>query len=117
MAGGLYHLAAIDGVTESERELLGLFLKDGGVDMDLDALARIPFSLEGLMASLDTAFLRKTFLKVALLTARADGTVSDAEAAELRRVAQALGIDESIDAMLAGMSSSDSETVFGRRRS
>ncbi|MEJ2717208.1 MAG: TerB family tellurite resistance protein [Deltaproteobacteria bacterium] len=101
MAHGVYYLAGIDGITEKERELIASFLKEGGVDLDPDSLAKIPFSLEELLYSLDTVFLRKTFLKVCVLMAQADGTVSDAEMAELRRVAQALGVDEPLDALIA----------------
>jgi uncharacterized membrane protein YebE (DUF533 family) len=101
MAHGLYYFAGIDGITEKEQELISSFLKEGGVDLDLDSLAKIPVSLEELLYSLDTVFLRKTFLKVCVLMAQADGTVSDAEMAELRRVAQALGVDQPLDSLIA----------------
>lgn len=101
MAHGLYYFAGIEGITEKEQELIVSFLKEGGVDLDLESLAKIPFSLEEILYSLDTVFLRKTFLKVCVLMAQADGTVSDAEMGELRRVAQALGIDEPLDSLMA----------------
>ena len=101
MAHGLYYFAEIEGITEKERELILSFLKEGGVDLDLESLGKIPFSVEEILHSLDTVFLRKTFLKVCVLMAQADGTVSDSEKAELRRVAQALGIDEPLDSLMA----------------
>lgn len=101
MAHGLHYFSGIDGITEKEQELISSFLKEGGVDLDLDSLGKIPFSLEELLYSLDTVFLRKTFLKVCVLMAQADGTVSDAEMAELRRVAQALGVDEPLESLVA----------------
>jgi uncharacterized tellurite resistance protein B-like protein len=106
MAHGLYYFAGIDGITEKEQELILSFLKEGDVDLDLESLAKIPFSLEEILYSLDTVFLRKTFLKVCVLMARADGTVSDAEMAELRRVAQALGIDEPLESLMAELEDS-----------
>ena len=42
MAQGLYWLALIEGVTERERTLLQDFLREGGVDLDLEALAGVP---------------------------------------------------------------------------
>jgi hypothetical protein len=101
MAQGLYWLALIEGVTEREKALLQDFLREGGLDLYLETLAGIPFSLEGLLVSLDTLFLRKTFLRTCILMAKADGTVSSQEMAELRRLAQAMGIDEPLDSIMA----------------
>ncbi len=101
MAQGLYWLALIEGVTERERTLLQDFLREGGVDLDVEALAGVPFSLEGLLASLDTLFLRKTFLRTCILMAKADGTISSQELGELRRLAQAMGVDEPLDSLIA----------------
>jgi len=103
MAHGLQYLANIDGATEKEEELIRSFLEEGRVEIDLDTLAKIPFSLEELLFSLDTLFLRKTFLKVCVLLAKADGAVSDPEAAELRRLSQAMGLDEPLDSLLADL--------------
>ena len=103
MAHGLYHFAAIDGVTEREEALIKDFLKDGDVELDVASLGKIPFSLDELLYSLDTVFLRKTFLKVCVLMARADGTVTDLELAELRRISQAMGIDQSMDDLVADL--------------
>jgi len=101
MAQGLYWLALIEGVTDREKALLQDFLREGGVDIDLETLAGIPLSLEGLLVSLDTLFLRKTFVRTCILMAKADGAVSSQEMGELRRLAQAMGIDEPLDALMA----------------
>ncbi len=101
MAQGLYWLAQIDGVSESERTLLQDFLKEGRLDLDLETLAAVPFSLEGLLVSLDTLFLRKTFLRTCILMAKADGSISPKEMAELRRLSQAMGIHEPLDSLMA----------------
>jgi tellurite resistance protein len=66
-------------------------------------LADIPFSIEELSHSLDSAFLRKSFLRIAILVARADGKISDEEMAVLRRMAQALGINESLESLAADL--------------
>jgi hypothetical protein len=101
MAQGLYWLAQIEGVSEHERTLLQDFLREGGLDLDLETLAAVPFSLEGLMVSLDTLFLRKAFLRTCILMAKADGSVSQQEMAELRRLSQTMGINESLDSLMA----------------
>lgn len=99
MAHGLYYLAAIDGVSSSEQDHIEQFLKDGKVDLDMEGLAKFPFSLEELTYSLDTVYLRKAFLKAAILLAKADGTISDPEQAALRRISQALGVDQPLEAL------------------
>ncbi len=103
IAHGLYHLAGIDGVDDREKALIQSFLKDGNVDLDLESLGKIPFSVEGLSHSLDTVFLRKTFLRIGLLLAKADGEISQQEMAELRRLAVAMGIDEPLESMIADL--------------
>lgn len=99
MAHGLYYLAGIDGITQREKDLIKSFLADGNVDLELDKLAELPFSLEELLFSLDTMFLRKTFIKVSVLLAKVDGHISAEELAELRRLAQALEIDEPLESL------------------
>jgi len=103
MAHGLYHLAAIDGVTEQEKELIQSFLREGGVDLEVDKLADIPFSREELTHSLDAMFLRRAFLRVCVLVAQADGEVSPDELAELRGLSQALDISEPIEDLAADL--------------
>ena len=103
MAHGLYALADIDGVSDSERELLQTFLTEGGVDVELDSLAKIPFSLDELAYSLDTVFLRRAFVRVSILMARADGVVTESEMAQLRRIAQAMAVDEPLESLMADL--------------
>lgn len=101
MARGLYHLANIDGITDKEKDQIKAFLAEGKLDLDLDTLAKIPFSIEELLFSLETVFLRKTFLKVCILLARADGAISAEETDLLRRMAQAMSINEPLDSVMA----------------
>ena len=103
MAHGLYYLAEIDGVTDREKDLIQSFLREGNVELDPDKLADIPFSPEELTHSLDTMFLRKAFLRVCVLVAQADGEISSSELAELRRLAQGLGITEPIEDLTADL--------------
>jgi len=100
MARGLYYLAERDGITENEEQLLCDFLKEGGIDLDPESLSRAPFSIEELQHGLDTIFLRKAFLKVCILMARADGAISEEEIATLRRLSQALGIVEPLESLV-----------------
>jgi len=99
MAHGLYYLAEIDGITEHEKDLIKSFLEDGKVDLNLENLAKLPLSIEELSFSLDTMFLRKTFMKISFLLAKADGEISAEELAELRRLAQALEIPEPLESL------------------
>jgi tellurite resistance protein len=99
MAHGLYYLAEIDGITEQEKDLIKSFLEDGKVDLELENLAKLPFSIEELSYSLDTMFLRKTFMKICFLLARADGEISAEELEEIRRLAQALEITEPLESL------------------
>ncbi len=99
MAHGLYYLAEIDGISQREKELIKSFLADGKVDLELENLAKLPLSLEELLYSLDTMFLRKTFMKISVMLAKADGEISAAELVELRRLAQALEINEPLETL------------------
>jgi tellurite resistance protein len=103
MAHGLYHLAEIDGITEKEKDLIQAFLKEGNVDLEVEKLAKIPFSVEELKCGLDTMFLRKAFLRVSVLLAQADGEVSREELGELRRLAQALDVPEPLESLTADL--------------
>lgn len=103
IAHGLYYLAEIDGVTESEKDLIESFLEEGKVELEVESLAKMPFSLEEVLYSLDTMFLRKTFLRICILLAQADGEVSPDEKAELRRLAQALHITEPLESLAEGL--------------
>ena len=100
MARGLYYLAERDGIKESEKRLLTDFLQEGGIDLDLESLSRAPFSIEELQHSLDTVFLRKAFLRISILMARSDGTISEEEMGTLRRLAQALAIVEPLESLM-----------------
>lgn len=100
MAHGFHYLAAIDGVDDREKELIHSFLQDGGVEIDIESLGNIPFSVEELTHSLDTVFLRKTFLRIGILLAKADGSISPKEMAELRRLAVAMGIDVPLESLI-----------------
>jgi hypothetical protein len=100
MAQGLYHFAQVDGIDDREREAIASFLRDGGVDMEVEALSKIPFTIGSLLESLDTVFLRKVFLRASVIVLRADETISSNELGELRRIAVAIGIDEPIESLI-----------------
>jgi hypothetical protein len=103
MAHGLYHLAMVDGVTATEKKLISDFLEEGDVRLEVDSLANIPFSLDELLYSLDTVYLRKVFLRVCVLMAKADGHVSEEELSALRRISQAMGIEEPFDSLISDL--------------
>jgi hypothetical protein len=101
MARGFYHLASVDSISEQEKELISDFLKHGKLELDLEAVSKIPFSVEGLAYALDTMFLRKLFLKACIILVRSDEKISPEEKAELERLAKGLGFDDTIDSLLS----------------
>ncbi len=99
-ARGLYHLAALDGVTEEERALLSEFLQEAGLACTLDDLGDRPFSPIEAAQVLETSFLRHLFLKTAIALVHADGTYSDAERRALGEIADAFGVSAADFAMI-----------------
>ncbi len=98
IARGLFHIAHSDGLHEREAALVASFWAESGGAMNAlsDLARRGPLPLEELVAVLDTAELRKLFVKTALLLAFADGQVSGAESELVRKYAADLGLSDSL---------------------
>jgi len=98
IARGLFHIAQSDGLHEREAALVASFWAEAGGSMNsLSELARRgPLPTEELLAVLDSAELRKLFVKTALLLAFADGQVSGKESELVRKYAAELGLADSL---------------------
>lgn len=98
IAQGLFQIAQSDGLHEREAALVASFWAEtGGTMSALSELSRKgPLSTEQIQAVLDTADLRKLFVKSALLLAFADGEVSGKESELVRGYAAALGLSDAL---------------------
>lgn len=100
-AAGLYYVANVDGVSESELSVIREFLSDTGHADLIDRLPSIDFEIERAVEVLDTSFLRTLFLKACVLLVGADGSVSPEEREAIEFVAAAFGVDKEVDAILS----------------
>ena len=102
-ARGLYHVAGVDGIDESETALISDFLKEAEHPELEEGLASSSFHVAEL-AALETNFLKRVFLRACLVLVRADGVISDEEKDIVRQISAYLDLDEdfeSIDAEAA----------------
>jgi tellurite resistance protein len=92
-ARGLYFLATQDGIEAREEALIKEFLRESKAPVDWDALAKSAFSPLEAAQVLETTYLRRIFLKLAVALVKADGSYSDRERRALGEIADAFGID------------------------
>ena len=90
-ARGLYHLASVDGIDASEIEVIKDFLAEVGAPEVMEGLSDRAFDLNEAYDLLETVFLRRVFIKAAIVLVRADGKLSDQERAAITEVADAFG--------------------------
>lgn len=90
-ARGLYHLANVDGIDDTETKLLRDFLAEAGSDTKIEDLAKSSFSATEAAMVLETSFLRRVFVKAAVAMVKADGVFSDAERHAIGEIADAFG--------------------------
>jgi len=100
IAAGLYALAASDGIDDREVAIINEFVVDAGYPEVGDSLSALNFDPAAAFHVLETSWLRRLFLKAALILVRADGTVSDAERETFDWMAVAFGIVGGLDALL-----------------
>ncbi len=99
-ARGLYFLANIDGIDDQEIAIIRDFLEEVGRPELMDELATNEFDSLNAADVLSTSFLRRIFLKTALVLVRADGVLSDAEMDAIRGIAARFGLDDGLDELL-----------------
>ncbi len=88
-ARGLYHLANVDGIDEREVKLLSEFLEESGTGLQFGDLEKTSFSATEAAMVLETSHIRRVFVKAAVAMVKADGIYSDAERAEIGKLADA----------------------------
>jgi tellurite resistance protein len=91
-ARGLHHLASVDGMDDRERRLIEEFLRETDSGIDFESLRETSFSPTEAAMMLETSYLRRLFIKVAVALVKADGTFSDAERHAIGEIADAFGL-------------------------
>ena len=100
MVAGLYHLANCDGITDGERRIISEFASDAGAPELVDQLESLTFDPVEAYRVLETSWLRRLFIKAALLVVREDGKVSGEEEEALIWIADAFGIEGGFAALM-----------------
>jgi hypothetical protein len=98
-ASGLYHVAMVGGVHETEVSLIREFLNDAGAPELEASITRTPFDIERAVVALDTSFLRRLFLKACILMVFADHEVTEDEREVLTFFARAFGLTEDLQSL------------------
>jgi len=91
-ARGLYHLATRDGIDPREEKLIKEFLEEAGTGLAWADLENSSFSALEAAQVLETTYLRRIFVKIAVALVKADGHFSDKERRALGEIADAFGI-------------------------
>lgn len=99
IADGLYLIATLGGVHEQELEIVKTFLRDAGHVGYVDQLGARSFEVEEAVTVLNTQFLRRLFIKAAILLVRADHVVTTEERDLLEFLARAFGLLEELGAL------------------
>ena len=92
-AAGLYAVAQSDGLQDSELTLFNAFLEDAGAPHLVERLPELTFDPVRAYDTLAASWLRKLFLKAALMVIRADHEVTEAEQEMLVWIAGTFGVD------------------------
>jgi tellurite resistance protein len=94
-AQGLLWVARVDGVDESETELIQEFLSDAGYGQLNESLQSDSFEPHHLLC-LGDSHLRQVFLKTAVGVVLADGKISEAEINALHSLSTAIGMEREL---------------------
>lgn len=93
-ARGLYYLAGVDGIDDTEIKVIEEFLEEMDAMELMEALGqdKSTFSLPAAVQAFETTHMRAMFLKTAILLIRADGVISTEESNALNEIADAFGL-------------------------
>jgi tellurite resistance protein len=92
-ARGLWYLATIDGEAEPrEQTLIREFLDEANSDLKWEEVTRGDFSPLEAATVLETTFLRRIFMKVAVALVHADGVYTDNERTAIGEFADVFGM-------------------------
>ncbi|MCB9523392.1 MAG: SPFH domain-containing protein [Myxococcales bacterium] len=94
-ARGLYHVAACDGLDSREKAAFKAFLAQVGLPDD-PAMYAADFDPAEAARTLDSTWLRRTFIRACRLMVQVDGRISTAERDTLRALAAALKVGERV---------------------
>ncbi len=102
VAAGLWALAKADGVDTGghERALVEGFLRDSNAEDLIAKLDTLQFDPATAYTTLESTWLRKTFLQAAVMLVQADGKISDNERETLRWITDAFGVPGGLDVLL-----------------
>ncbi len=100
-AAGLYQLAVVDGVDESEVQVIKDFLQEVGQEDKIGAVDRLEFDPAMLPWVFETSFLRRVFLKTCWALVKADNKVSDKERDLIQQYAAELGLEAELKSLEA----------------
>jgi len=92
-ARGLYHVAQVDGIDDSELKLIHEFLEEADQTEKAKELEGSAFRVTEL-AILETNFLKRVFLKACLVLIRSDGKITDEEKSIVAQVADYLDLED-----------------------
>lgn len=96
-AAGLRYVAAVDGISDHELDVIREFVTDAGYPELMDGLDDLQFDIDQAVAALDSTFMRGVFLKACILLVRSDGAVSESERGALRFLSAAFDRSDDID--------------------
>ncbi len=91
-ARGLYHLASVDGIDQSEVNLIEEFLDETNAGVTITDLKRTGFDPREAAEVLETRAMRHIFVRTAIALVKADGVWSEAEIDALGHLAETLGL-------------------------
>ena len=94
-ARGLFFLANVDEMDEREEKLIREFISESGAPIKYEDLGKTSFSVGEAAQVLSASYLRRIFLKTAVMLVRADGRYSPEEREALGLLAEALGVSNS----------------------
>ncbi len=92
-ASGLFYLANVDGIDETERTLIVEFLRETESDLTIEKVAESKVNPYDIADMLDTAFQRRIFMRAAIALVHADGKYTDAERHAIGEFADAFGFN------------------------
>lgn len=106
-AAGLYQLASCDGIDQTETAIINEFVTEAGFPKLSEGLAALTFDPAAAYAIFGSSWLRRLFLKAAIMVIQADGTVSDAERETLAWMSVAFGVTGGYDALATEVAGSE----------
>ena len=100
-AAGLYQLSKSDGIDEREMEVIKDFLDETGNQDLMSDLDGLHFDPATAYEVFESTWLRKLFLRAALLLVRMDGKITDDERESLAWMADAFGVAGGYEAIVS----------------